>query len=210
MNRTRVKICGICTVADANEACNAGADAIGMVFYGNSPRNVTIASAMEIISSLPPFICAVGLFVNSSQQEVNHVLSHVQLDLLQFHGDEDEAFCNSFDRPYIKVVRVKSDTDLVGSCKQYASARGILLDSYKKGTPGGTGEAFDWAVIPKKLALPVILAGGLNPENVAQAVSSVQPWAVDVSSGVEKSPGKKDQKKLEQFIRAVGSVDKLK
>jgi len=210
MNKTRIKVCGICTVADANKACIAGADAIGMVFYADSPRNVTIASAMEIVSSLPPFICAVGLFVNSSQQEVIQVLSSVQLDLLQFHGDEDEVFCNSFNRPYIKVVRIKSDTDLVSLCQQYASARGILLDSYKKGTPGGTGEAFDWELIPNDLSLPVILAGGLNPENVAQAVSSVKPWAVDVSSGVEESPGKKDQKKLEQFIRAVGSVDKLK
>ena len=210
MNKTRIKVCGICTVADANKACIAGADAIGMVFYADSPRNVTIASAMEIVSSLPPFICAVGLFVNSSQQEVNQVLSSVQLDLLQFHGDEDEVFCNSFDRPYIKVVRIKSDTDLVSLCQQYASARGILLDSYKKGTPGGTGEAFDWELIPNDLSLPVILAGGLNPENVAQAVSSVKPWAVDVSSGVEESPGKKDQKKIVQFIRAVESVDELK
>ncbi|MFW2439146.1 MAG: phosphoribosylanthranilate isomerase [Arenicellales bacterium] len=210
MNRTRVKVCGICTVADASKVCKAGADAIGIVFYGKSPRNVGITLAREIVSSLPPFISVVGLFVNSSKQEINQVLSTVQLDLLQFHGDEDEAFCNSFDRPYIKAVRVTSDTDLINSCQPYPSARGVLLDSYKKGLPGGTGEAFDWELIPKKLPLPVILAGGLNPGNVARAVSSVQPWAVDVSSGVEESPGKKDQKKIEQFIRAVGSIDKLK
>lgn len=203
MNKTRIKVCGICTVADAYKACNAGADAIGMVFYAKSPRNVTVTSAMEIVSSLPPFISAVGLFVNSSQQEVNQVLSRVRLDLLQFHGDEDEVFCSSFDRPYIKVVRVKKDTDLPHSCQQYASARGILLDSYKKGTAGGSGETFDWSLIPNDLSLPVVLAGGLNPENVAVAVSTVQPWAVDVSSGVEESPGKKDAHKIEQFIRAV-------
>ncbi|GMR06529.1 MAG: phosphoribosylanthranilate isomerase [Gammaproteobacteria bacterium] len=208
MNKTRIKVCGICTVADAKKACNAGADAIGMVFYAKSPRNVTVKSAMEIVSSLPPFISAVGLFVNSSQQEVNQVLSRVRLDLLQFHGDEDEVFCNSFDRPYIKVVRVKRDTDLASSCQQYASARGILLDSYKKGTAGGSGEAFDWSLIPNDLSLPVILAGGLNPENVAVAVSRVQPWAVDVSSGVEESPGKKDAYKIEQFISAVKRAEK--
>ncbi|MEA1890034.1 MAG: phosphoribosylanthranilate isomerase [Pseudomonadota bacterium] len=206
MNNTRIKICGICNVDDAQKACIAGATAVGMVFYAKSPRNVTVASAREIVSSLPPFISSVGLFVNSSQQEVNQVLSRVQLDLLQFHGDEDEAFCNSFDRPYIKVTRVKNDTDLVRVCEQYASARGLLLDSYKMGTPGGTGEAFDWGLIPDDLSLPVILAGGLNPENVAEAISRVRPWAVDVSSGVEKSPGKKDQEKMVQFIRAVENL----
>jgi phosphoribosylanthranilate isomerase len=208
MKTTRIKICGICTVADANNACKAGADAIGMVFYDKSPRHVSLETAKDIVSSLPPFISAVGLFVNSSQQEVRQVLNSVQLDLLQFHGAEDEVFCNSFDRPYIKAVRVKDDTDLAGICNQYKSARGVLLDSYKKGTAGGTGEAFDWGLIPMNLSLPVILAGGLNPGNVAAAVSAVQPWAVDVSSGVEESPGKKDQQKIVQFIQAVESLSR--
>ncbi|NOY17396.1 MAG: phosphoribosylanthranilate isomerase [Gammaproteobacteria bacterium] len=208
MTKTRIKVCGICSVADANKACNAGVDAIGMLFYAKSPRIVTPDSAMEIVSSLPPFISTVGLFVNSSEQEVNQVLSRVQLDLLQFHGEEDEAFCSRFDRPYIKVVRVKRETDLASLCQQYASARGILLDSYKKGTSGGTGEVFDWGLIPDNLPLPVILAGGLNPKNVAIAISRVQPWAVDVSSGVEESPGKKDAYKIEQFVRAVKCAEK--
>ncbi len=208
MSKTRIKVCGICTIADANKACNAGVDAIGMVFYAKSPRNVTVKTAMDIVSSLPPFVSSVGLFVNSDQQEVKQVLTHVQLDLLQFHGDEDEAFCSSFNRPYIKVVRVTRDTDLASICIRYASARGVLLDSYKEGTPGGTGEAFDWGMIPNDLSLPVILAGGLTPENVAAAVSRVQPWAVDVSSGVEESPGKKDAYKIEQFIHAVKGVKK--
>lgn len=208
MKTTRIKICGICSVTDAKYASSAGADAIGMVFYAESPRNVSLETANDIVSSLPPFISTVGLFVNSSQQEVKQVLSSVQLDLLQFHGVEDEAFCKSFDRPYIKAVRVKDDTDLASICQQYKSARGMLLDSYKKGTAGGTGEVFDWGLISKNLSLPVILAGGLNPGNVAAAVSAVQPWAVDVSSGVEESPGKKDQQKIVQFIRAVtGRID---
>jgi len=206
MNKTRIKVCGICTVADAKLACSAGADAIGMVFYAKSTRNVTVETAMDIVSSLPPFVSSAGLFVNSARQEVNQVLSRVQLDLLQFHGDEDEAFCSSFDRPYIKAVRVKGDTDLSSLCQQYASARGLLLDSYNKDAAGGTGEVFDWGLIPKGLSLPVILAGGLTPENVAAAISTVQPWAVDVSSGVEESPGKKDQRKIERFISAVESL----
>lgn len=208
MNRTRIKICGICSVDDAAIACNAGADAIGLVFYEKSPRNVTLESAAEIVASLPPLVSVVGLFVNSSDEEVRQVLSRVQLDLLQFHGDEDEDFCSSFDRPYIKAIRVKSDTDLSNLCQLYVSARGFLLDSYRKDTPGGTGETFDWELIPSELSFPVILAGGLNPENVAQAISAVQPWAVDVSSGVEASPGKKDQQKIEQFVHAISSKER--
>lgn len=208
MNRTRIKICGICSVDDAAIACNAGADAIGLVFYEKSPRNVTLESAAEIVASLPPLVSVVGLFVNNSDEEVRQVLSRVQLDLLQFHGDEDEDFCSSFDRPYIKAIRVKSDTDLSNLCQLYVSARGFLLDSYRKDTPGGTGETFDWELIPSELSFPVILAGGLNPENVAQAISAVQPWAVDVSSGVEASPGKKDQQKIEQFVHAISSKER--
>ena len=203
MTRTRVKVCGICTADDADAAVSAGADAIGMVFYPKSPRHVSISAAREIASSISPFVTTVGLFVNSSSEAINDVLSEVQLGLLQFHGNEDEVFCKSFNLPYIKALRVKAETDLYKQCEQYASARGILLDSYKKGTPGGTGEIFDWDVIPGDLSLPVILAGGLNANNVAQAISTVNPWAVDVSSGVEESPGKKDQQKILQFFNAV-------
>ena len=206
MNRTRVKVCGICTSVDAELAITAGVDAIGMVFYSKSPRHVSIATARVIASAIPPFVSTVGLFVNSSQQHIREVLSEVQLDLLQFHGDEDEAFCSSFNLPYIKAIRLKADTDLVQVFNNYASARGILLDSYKKDTRGGTGETFDWNIIPQDLPLPVILAGGLDGNNVAQAISVAKPWAVDVSSGVEELPGKKDQKKIEQFIDAVESL----
>ena len=209
MTRTRVKVCGICTLTDAGYAVTAGADAIGMVFYPKSPRHVSVSTAKNIAASLPPFVSAVGLFVNSSHQDISNVLSEVQLDLLQFHGDEDEAFCNSFNRPYIKAVRVKAETDLYQLCKQYDSARGILLDSYKQGVPGGTGETFDWNIIPHDLPLPVILAGGLDGNNVAQAISTAKPWAVDVSSGVEESPGKKDQQKIVQFFRAAESLNQI-
>ena len=206
MTRTRVKVCGICTKADAMNAVNAGADAIGMVFYTKSPRHISIDAAKEIASSIPPFVSTVGLFVNSSQLEVSEVLSAVPLELLQFHGDEDESFCCSFKRPYIKAVRVKEDTDIQVICHRFASAKGILLDSFRKGIPGGTGETFNWNMIPENLPLPIVLAGGLNARNVATALSTVQPWAVDVSSGVEISPGKKDRQMIEQFIQAVQSV----
>lgn len=202
MNRTRVKICGICSMGDATIAVNAGADAIGLVFYPNSPRFVSADVAKTIISSLPPFVTTVGLFVNSDIDEIRQVLSAVELDLLQFHGDEDESFCKSFDRPYIKALRVKEGDDLFQLCEKYSSARGILLDSYKKGVPGGTGETFNWQLIPEGLPLPVILAGGLDRCNVALAIKTVKPWAVDVSSGVEKSPGVKDSQKIIHFIRA--------
>ena len=205
MSRTRVKVCGICTNEDAGAAVAAGADAIGMVFYPKSPRYLSISRASTITSTLPPFVSAVGLFVNSSFEEVRDVLSEVQLELLQFHGDEDEDFCNSFNVPYIKAFRVEAGTDLHMQCRQYESARGILLDTYIKGQPGGTGETFDWGLIPDDLPLPVVLAGGLNSGNVKQAITAVKPWAVDVSSGVEVSPGKKDHQKVVQFIGAVES-----
>ncbi len=202
MNHTRIKICGITNKSDARVAWQAGADAIGMVFYEKSPRNVELSTAKEIGKSLPPFVTMTGLFVNSSEQEVKQVLKEVALDLLQFHGDEDEKFCRRFGRPYVKVIRVEDYDEIDSICRQYPSARGILLDSYKKGTPGGTGEILDWNRIPKDISHPVILAGGLNPENVGKAISKIQPWAVDVSSGVEHSPGVKDPQKVERFIRA--------
>ena len=206
MTRTRVKVCGITTPGDAGYAVAAGADAIGMVFYSKSPRHLSISAAREITAAMPPFTSTVGLFVNSSYQDVSTVLADVPLDLLQFHGDEDESFCSSFNRPYIKAVRVKPETDLLQICSHYSSARGVLLDSFKKGIPGGTGETFDWSMIPENYPLPIVLAGGLDVKNVATAVSVVQPWAVDVSSGVEISRGKKDRKKIEKFIQAVESV----
>jgi len=203
MSRTRVKICGITNLHDAEIAVDAGADAVGMVFYPQSPRNISTSDAREIVDRMPPFVTTVGLFVNSSAQQVKEVLSVVSLDLLQFHGDEDEEFCMHFQRPYIKAVRVQGDTDLHRFCQQYASARGLLVDSYKPGIPGGTGETFDWAMIPRDLPLPLVLAGGLNAENINAALAMVKPWAVDVSSGVESSPGVKDSVKIAGFMRAV-------
>ena len=205
MSRTRVKICGITNLHDAEIAMDAGTDAIGMVFYPQSPRNISPSEARDIVDRMPPFVTSVGLFVNSSAQQVYEVLSAVSLDLLQFHGDEDEEFCKHFKRPYIKAVRVQADTDLHRLCQQYASAKGLLVDSYKPGIPGGTGETFDWAMIPRDLPLPLVLAGGLNAENVNAAVVSVKPWAVDVSSGVELSPGVKDSAKIAEFMRAAAN-----
>ena len=203
MARTRIKICGICSPADAITAIEAGADAIGLVFYEKSPRNVTLEQAEEIMSVVPPFVTTVSLFVNSEQQRIEEVITRVKPDLLQFHGDEDEPFCCHFDRPYIKAVRVQADADLHQICNQYPTAKGILLDSYTKGVPGGTGEVFDWQMIPPDLALPLILAGGLNSGNVAEAIAIASPWAVDVSSGVEASPGKKDVRKINLFVQEV-------
>jgi phosphoribosylanthranilate isomerase len=205
MSRTRVKICGITNSHDAEIAVDSGADAIGMVFYPDSPRNISLSQAREIVSRVPPFVTTVGLFVNSSAQQINRVINAVSLDLLQFHGDEDEEFCSHFQRPYLKVVRVQANTDLHRLCQQYASARGLLVDSYKPGIPGGTGETFDWSMIPRDLPLPLVLAGGLNAGNVESALARVQPYAVDVSSGVESSPGVKDVEKISGFMRAVAN-----
>lgn len=205
--KTRVKICGISSIDDALHAAIAGADAIGLVFYGRSPRHVDVARARDIVSALPPFVTSVGLFVDAPVGEVEQVLSQVPLDLLQFHGDEPEHYCHGFSRPYLKAVRVRPDTDLRQICENYTSAAGLLVDSYTKGVPGGTGEAFNWDLIPAGMSLPIILAGGLNPGNVADAIARVKPWAVDVSSGVEAAPGRKDRYAVQTFIDAVADAN---
>jgi len=197
---TRVKICGITNSDDALLACDSGADAIGLVFYPPSPRFVSIEQALQVVNSLPPFISTVALFVNAQREEIEQVIDQVAIDLLQFHGDEPEAFCASFNRPYIKAVRMKDRLDLYAVQDEYASARGLLLDTYKKGIPGGTGEAFNWHKVPHDLHLPVILAGGLTADNIAAAITQVKPYAVDVSGGVEASKGKKDKRKVMQFM----------
>ncbi len=201
--RTRAKICGITTVEDAQAAVAAGADAIGLVFYAKSPRHVTVEEAAEIVASLPPFVDAVGLFVNTDPYEVNSVLSRVRLDLLQFHGDETSFYCQSFGRPYIKALRVRHGVDLLQSAAEYASAKALLLDTYQEGVVGGTGETFDWSLIPGNLPKPVILAGGLTPLNVGEAISRVRPYAVDVSGGVEREKGIKDAGMIAAFMRGV-------
>ncbi|QXH53049.1 phosphoribosylanthranilate isomerase [Pseudomonas fakonensis] len=203
MSNVRSKICGITRIEDALAAAEAGADAIGFVFYAKSPRAVDVRQARAIIAELPPFVTSVGLFVNASRCELNEILEVVPLDLLQFHGDETPADCEGFHRPWIKALRVRPGDDLEAACREYAGARGILLDTFVPGVPGGTGEAFDWSLVPAKLSKPIILAGGLSAGNVAQAIRQVRPFAVDVSGGVEQAKGIKDAAKIEAFMQAV-------
>lgn len=202
MIAVRVKICGITRVEDALVAAAAGADAIGLVFYARSPRAVGIEQARAIIAALPPFVTTVGLFVDADRAELDRILAQVPLDLLQFHGDEPAALCEGFGRPYIKALRVKAGDDIAAQVDRYPGASGVLLDTYVEGVPGGTGEAFDWSLVPENLAKPVILAGGLHAGNVADAVVRVRPYAVDVSGGVEASKGIKDAEKIGAFVRA--------
>lgn len=211
--RTRVKICGITREQDALEAAHAGADALGFVFYAPSPRAVSAERAAELCQLLPPFVERVGLFVNASASEVQAVLDKVPLTLIQFHGDETPAFCQQFATPYIKAIRIGGD-DAAETLQQIeahsagnAAAQGFLLDAYQKGVPGGTGKTFDWSKIPTGLNQPLVLAGGLDVDNVAQAMDEVAPYAVDVSSGVEVSPGVKDLEKINRFMQSVMQND---
>ncbi|AIS16054.1 N-(5'-phosphoribosyl)anthranilate isomerase [Pseudomonas rhizosphaerae] len=203
MSAVRSKICGITRIEDALAAAHAGADAIGLVFYAKSPRAVSVQQARAIIAALPPFVTVTGLFVNASRCELGEILDAVPLDLLQFHGDETPAECEGYHRPYIKALRVRPGDDMQAACRAYRNASGILLDTFVAGVPGGTGEAFDWSLVPEHLEQPIVLAGGLHAGNVAQAIAQVKPWAVDVSGGVESSKGIKDHGKIDAFIRAV-------
>ncbi|MBC8520117.1 MAG: phosphoribosylanthranilate isomerase [Gammaproteobacteria bacterium] len=204
--QTRLKICGITSKEDAIYAAESGADAIGLVFYEPSPRAVTVEQAAEIIGALPPFVTTVGLFVDAEAGFVNEVLSKVSLDLLQFHGDESPAYCDSFSRPYMKAIRMREDVDLQQEAARYATARALLVDAYQPGVPGGTGETFDWERIPSGMDKPLVLAGGLNADNVESAIRQVRPWAVDVSGGVEREKGVKDHLKVYRFIDNVRRV----
>lgn len=207
MPKTRIKICGITRPRDGLAAAQAGADAIGLVFYAASPRHVAIPLASEISAALPPFVSRVGLFVNASVEDVRTVLETVPLDLLQFHGDERPNFCKQFNKPYIKAINVKPGMDLLQYASLYSEASGLLFDSFVEGASGGSGISFNWDLIPTKLTLPIILSGGLKPENVAAAIRQVRPWAVDVSSGVESAKGIKDVQKIAAFIKEVRSVE---
>jgi phosphoribosylanthranilate isomerase len=201
---TRVKVCGITNCSDALIASQNGADAVGMVFYPPSPRAVSLAQACEIQQCLPPFVTTVALFVNETQANIERILSQCPIDLIQFHGEETESFCNKFNRPYIKAIRMKDGLDLYALQDEFHSAQGLLLDTYKKGLPGGTGESFNWDKVPPGLSKPLILAGGLQPRNVAEAITTVRPFAVDVSGGVESQrKGIKDPEKIRQFILTV-------
>lgn len=200
---TRVKVCGITRLEDALVAANAGADALGFVFYAPSPRAVEPATVAQIIQQLPAFVTTTGLFVNATAGKIQATLEQTRLDLLQFHGDETPEFCESFGRPYIKALRMQPGVDIAALAQTYTGARGILLDTYVQGVPGGTGQAFDWQDIPETLAKPLILAGGLDVDNVRQAIEQVRPWAVDVSGGVEMERGIKCAEKIRAFMHQV-------
>ena len=205
--RTRIKICGLKDPNHARLAAETGADAIGLVFYGPSPRFVEVSLARALVDALPPYVSAVGLFVNAPEREVRDVLGAVRLDLLQFQGDEPTTFCESFRLPFVRAVRMEAGTDLVEWAGRFAHAKALLLDAHVPGTPGGTGRTFDWAAIPRDLPIAIILSGGLTPDNVGEAIRTVRPWAVDVSSGVERARGEKDPRLIVDFIRSVRSED---
>lgn len=200
MNRTRIKICGITNIEDAKSAIEAGADAIGLVFYEKSPRYVAINTADYIIKNSSPLVNYVGLFVDADENYIKKVLNRVAIDTIQFHGQESEEACAQYNKPYIKAIRMSKEINLAEQCEKYSSANALLLDTYVKDTPGGTGLAFDWDIIPEALAKPIILAGGLDETNVKNAISQVQPYAVDVSGGVELEKGIKDPVKIKNFI----------
>lgn len=209
VKRTRVKICGITDAEDARLAVAAGADAIGLVFYPPSPRAVTLAQASDICAAVGPFVSVVALVVNASAEQVRQIVEAVPVDILQFHGDESPAFCRQFARPYIKALRMKPGLDISAEAAAYSDARGVLLDAYKAGVPGGTGECFDWSLIPAGLRRAIVLAGGLNPQNIAVAIGQLRPFAVDVSGGVEREPGRKCASRIEQFMQAVQQADQI-
>ena len=203
--RTRVKICGITRAEDAQAATRLGADAIGMVFYDASPRNVSIQQAQLLTRSMHPFVSSVGLFVDADPGFVREVIGAVSLDLLQFHGSESAEDCEQFGKPYIKAIRMESGISIAERMQAFPGAAAILLDSYSTSVAGGSGETFDWSLVPGDVRLPLILAGGLNASNVSAAIRSVHPYAVDVSSGVEHSKGIKDADKMSQFIDEVNN-----
>lgn len=204
--RTRVKICGIARVEDALAASAAGVDAIGLVFHPASRRAVNVETARSIVLRLPPFVTAVGLFLDPTEATVRQVLERVPLDLLQFHGNEAVEFCERFPVRYIKAVPMGGDLDPVRYVAGFANAAGFLLDSHAPGEQGGSGKAFDWESIPAALDRPLVLAGGLKPESVATAVAQYRPYAVDVSSGVESAPGIKDAGRIAAFVKEVRGV----
>ena len=217
--RTRVKICGITRVADALAAAHAGADAIGLVFWPGTPRYVEVARARAIADALPPFVTKVALFVDPSPVDVRALLDVVPIDVLQFHGDEPHNLCIAFARPYLKAVQVKDDVDLLEYARRYGDAAGLLFDTFRAGDmPGGTGHTFDWSrlspAVREAMPAPLILSGGLDPENVGDAIRAVRPWAVDVSSGVEERgpdgnprKGIKDAARIAAFVKGVRDAD---
>jgi phosphoribosylanthranilate isomerase len=207
MKNTRVKICGVTRPEDALHIALEGADAIGLVFYEKSPRCVTADRANEICRALPAFVTSVALFKDADTDRVHQILEQTQIDCLQFHGNESAEYCRQFGVPYIKALGMDapngSQPDIARRAEAYFEARGLLLDSHAPGKDGGTGKTFDWSMIPEDLPLPLILAGGLDATNVANAIEAASPYAVDVSSGVESEEGIKDKSRVTEFMKAV-------
>ena len=206
MRRTRVKICGITRPEHARAAAGAGADAIGLVFYEPSPRYVSRDRARAVCEALPPLVSVVGVFVNPEPREIEAAVEGLPVDLLQFHGEEPPELCAEAGRPYVKAVRVRGRDDIVEAGTRYTDARALLLDTHHDALWGGTGSRFDWNVVPDDVGRPIVLAGGLTPENVAGAIRAVRPFAVDVSGGVESAPGEKDARRMERFMKEVASA----
>ena len=207
MRRTRVKICGITRPEDASAAAQAGADAIGLMFYEPSPRYVTPARARAVCAALPPLVSVVGVFVNPQPSEIETVVEGLPVDLLQFHGEEPPELCAGTGKPYVKAVRVRSRDDIVNAAARYTDARALLLDAHHDALWGGTGSRFAWSAVPDDVGRPIVLAGGLTPANVAGAIRLVRPFAVDVSGGVESAPGEKDAESIERFMKEVASAE---
>lgn len=204
---TRIKVCGVTRPEDAASAVACGVHALGLVFYAPSPRAVSVAQAAPIARAVPPFVTLVALFVDAPRAAVEDVLAQVPIGLLQFHGDETPAYCAAFRRPYLKAVRMRPGLDVAAALRPWAGATGILLDSYRAGQPGGTGERFDWGRVPSQRPRPLVLAGGLDADNVGDAIARLRPAAVDVSGGVESGPGRKDPARIGRFVRAVQRAD---
>ncbi len=205
--RTRIKFCGITRAEDAAIAAELGVDAIGLVFYAGSPRYVTISQAVEIVSNLSAFVSVVGLFVDAQEAEIREVLDNVQIDCLQFHGDEPPEACRRYNKRYIKAIRMRENTNVLSVTRRYNDADGLLLDAYHPDAKGGTGGRFDWGMVPEVSLLPIILAGGLEASNVRMAIKEVNPYALDVSSGIESGKGIKNKAKMTAFINAVRQGD---
>lgn len=202
----KIKICGLTDPENSKQIASLDIHAIGLVFFNESPRAVSIEQANEIIQEIPPFINKVGLFVNANSNFVDQVLNSVNIDTIQFHGDESSSDCSQFQMPFIKAIRMREGTNLLKQAEEFSSAAGLLLDSFEEDSYGGTGKSFDWNLIKNNLDLPIILAGGLNKDNVMSAIEKTQPYAIDISSGVEVDKGIKDIEKTKEIIEIVKSI----
>ncbi len=210
MSRTRIKICGITRPEDAAVAVNAGADAIGLVFYPDSPRVVSLEQARAVVAAVPAMVTTVGLFVDADAAWVREISGELSLGLLQFHGAESPGYCEGFQVPWMKALRMAPGVNVAAEIDRYSAGAAVLLDAYKPGVPGGTGERFDWDRVPAFPELPVVVAGGLNADNVADAITATGAYAVDVSGGVEEAPGIKSAERVAAFVAAVRQADSLR